>query len=241
MRIQTISKLVFVVALSALYVSPTLASDQSSGSKSGDQKACCASDSGAGNCGKSGCRHGTGEHGEVGCENGCGKHGRAGGGHGKQPGFGKGHGHDQRHDADRELFHFLLSNHEKITRKVTELPDGVETLTESADPEIAAKIKEHVRWMQHRVEHAKPIRRRDPLFEEIFKHTDKIEMKRTETDHGVRVLETSDDPYVAELIKAHAKAVSGFVSRGFAAARSNHEVPPKDADLPKSNVKLKQD
>jgi uncharacterized protein len=52
--------------------------------------------------------------------------------------------YDDRHDADREVFQFLLSNHDKIKRTVKELPNGVETLTESDTPEIAAKIKEHV-------------------------------------------------------------------------------------------------
>jgi intracellular sulfur oxidation DsrE/DsrF family protein len=125
------------------------------------------------------------------------------------------------------VFQFLLTNHKKITRKVTELPNGVETLTESNDPEIADKIKEHVEWMEVRIQETKPIRMRDPLFRELFKHTDKIEMKHEDTDKGVRVIETSDDPYVAKLIKTHAKTVSGFVERGFAEAMKNHPVPGK--------------
>ncbi len=57
-----------------------------------------------------------------------------------QPGFGRGQGfrggrgqgmqgkgqgaeqHDDRHDADREVFQFLLSNHDKIKRTVKDLP-----------------------------------------------------------------------------------------------------------------------
>jgi intracellular sulfur oxidation DsrE/DsrF family protein len=154
------------------------------------------------------------------------------GGPGRGRGFGRGaggpgHGHDARHDEDREVFQFLLTNHDKITRTVKELPDGVETLTESDDAEISDTIKEHVEWMEYRVKEAKPIRMRDPLFAELFKHTDKIKMKHEETEKGVRVIETSDDPYVAKLIKAHAEAVSGFVKRGFAEAMKNHPVPGK--------------
>jgi intracellular sulfur oxidation DsrE/DsrF family protein len=122
-----------------------------------------------------------------------------------------------------------LTHHQKITRSVKELPNGVETLTESNDPEVSEKIKEHVEWMKYRVEETLPIRRRDPLFDEIFRHTDKITMERHETDHGVRVVETSDDPYVAKLIKAHARVVSGFVARGFDEAMKNHPVPTEDA------------
>ncbi len=122
----------------------------------------------------------------------------------------------------------MLSNHEKISRKVKELPDGVETLTESDDPEIADKIKEHVLWMEYRIKETNPIRMRDPLFRELFQHTDKIAMKHEDTEKGVRVTETSSDPYVAKLIKAHAQVVSGFVARGFAEAMKNHAVPGKD-------------
>ena len=162
--------------------------------------------------------------------------GRGAGGPGHGPGgpgrgAGGGFGHDARHDADHEVFQFLLTNHEKITRKVTELPNGVETLTESDDPKIADKIKEHVEWMEVRIKETKPIRMRDPLFRELFQHTDKIEMKHEDTAKGVRVIETSKDPYVAKLIKAHAKTVSGFVERGFAEAMKNHPVPGKDAAI----------
>jgi intracellular sulfur oxidation DsrE/DsrF family protein len=150
------------------------------------------------------------------------------GGPGRGQGMqGRGHGaeqHDERHNADQEVFQYLLANHEKIKRTVKELPNGVETLTESESPEVAAKIKEHVKWMTVRIKEANPIRMRDPLFAEIFKHTDKIKMQHDDTVKGVRVTETSDDPAVVKLIQAHAKVVSGFVERGFAEAMKNHPV-----------------
>ncbi|WP_236621495.1 DsrE family protein, partial [Rhodopirellula sallentina] len=150
-------------------------------------------------------------------------------------GFGRGgHGRDARHDADREVFQFLLTNHDKITRRVRELPDGVETLTESDDEEVASQIKDHVEWMQHRIEDVNPIRMRDPLFAEIFQHADEITMVHVETEKGVRVTETSDDPYVAKLIQAHAKVVSQFVENGFAEAMKNHSVPDDAVDSPRT-------
>ena len=154
------------------------------------------------------------------------------GGPGGPGGMGMGRGgpgRDDRHDADHEVFQFLLSNHEKIKRTVTERPDGVETRTESEDPEIAKKIQEHVKWMEYRIENTNPIRMRDPLFAEIFRNTDKITMKHENTEKGVRVIETSDDPKVVALIQAHAKVVSGFVERGFAEAMKNHAVPQSKA------------
>ncbi|MEO1619236.1 MAG: DsrE family protein [Planctomycetota bacterium] len=151
-------------------------------------------------------------------------------GQGRRMGLGnQQQGHDDRHDADHEVFQFLLQNHQKIKRTVKELPNGVETLTESTDGDVADKIKDHVEWMEYRIEKTNPIRMRDPLFAELFQHTDKITMVHEDTANGVRVTETSDDPYVARLIQAHAKVVSGFVERGFAEAMKNHAVPGKDA------------
>lgn len=149
-------------------------------------------------------------------------------GFGQGLGQGQGRGHDDRHAEDQEVFHFLLANHDKLTRQVTELPNGVETLTESNDPEIAGKLQEHVEWMKVRIDKTQPIRMRDPLFREIFKHTDKIKMEHEATEKGIKVIETSDDPYVVSLIQAHAKVVSGFVEHGFAEAMKNHPVPGKE-------------
>lgn len=152
---------------------------------------------------------------------------------GRGPGGGPGHVRDDRHDEDHEVFQFLLTNHKKINRKVTELPNGVETLTESDEPEIAAKIQEHVTWMEYRIKKTNPIRMRDPLFAELFRHTDKITMKHEDTTKGVRVIETSKDAHVVKLIQAHAKVVSGFVNRGFAEAMKNHSVPGKTNEVHK--------
>lgn len=50
-------------------------------------------------------------------------------------------------------------------------------------------------------------------------------MHHEDTEHGVRVIETSEEPYVVTLIQAHAEVVSRFVERGFQEARLNHAVP----------------
>ena len=129
------------------------------------------------------------------------------------------------------MFQFLLKHHDKIQRTVKNLPNGVETLTESNDPEVAAQIKEHVEWMEYRIKNTHPIRMRDPLFAELFRHTDKIKMIHEDTVKGVRVVETSADPKVARLIQAHAQVVSKFVKHGFAEAMKPHAVP--HSPLPK--------
>ena len=57
-------------------------------------------------------------------------------------------------------------------------------------------------------------------------------MQHEDTDKGVRVTETSEDPYVVTLIQAHAKVVSGFVERGFAEAMRNHLIPDAKGSTP---------
>lgn len=148
---------------------------------------------------------------------------------GKGPPFGKGKGmqKDEAFFADREVFHFLLEHRKDITRTVKETKTGVETLTESAKPEVARKIKEHVTAMHQRVKTGKGIHYRDPLFAEIFKHSDKIVMTVERTEKGVKVTETSDDPYVAKLIQAHAAVVTKFIENGFEEARKDHPLHEK--------------
>jgi hypothetical protein len=158
------------------------------------------------------------------------------------PGFGRGRGFrggrgggpggpggpDERFAQDRNDFHYLLEHHTEIRRTVTNRPDGVQTLTESDNPEVAAKIQEHVDSMHDRIKNRLPIHMRDPLFAAVFGHADKIKMQWEATDKGVRVVETSDDPYVARLIQAHAQVVNLFVKNGFGEPHKNHAVPPRD-------------
>ena len=156
---------------------------------------------------------------------GPGSHG-AGMHHGCQA-CGHGQGMDASHAADMELFHYLGDHGSEITRTIKTLPTGVETVTESDNVEVATKIRVHVASMSARVEEKRPIHMRDPLFAEIFAHADKIVMRHEETPKGVKVIETSDDPYVAALIQAHAEVVSLFIKNGRAEMRKNHAVPAR--------------
>ncbi len=127
---------------------------------------------------------------------------------------------------DMVTAHMLVMQHEKVKRTVKQLPSGVETLTESDDASVAAKIKEHVPAMYSRLKQNQPIRDFDPLFRELFRYGSKIHSKVTSTPNGVRVVETSADPYVVKLIKAHAQTVDGLVKRGMEAMPEVHQ-PPK--------------
>lgn len=140
---------------------------------------------------------------------------------------GKGKQKDKAFAADREVFHFLLDNRKDIRRTVKNIGKGVETITESDKPDIVAKIQEHVAAMHDRVKNGTGIHLRDPLFAEIFRHYDKIIMKIEKIEKGVKVTETSDDPYVAKLIQAHAQVVTKFIENGHDEVHKNHPLPEK--------------
>jgi hypothetical protein len=44
---------------------------------------------------------------------------------------------------------------------------------------------------------------------------------------GIRVTETSTDPYVVKLIQAHAEVLNAFIKNGRAEAMKNHDVPSR--------------
>jgi hypothetical protein len=147
---------------------------------------------------------------------------------GGQPGpQGKGPKGDPAFTADRETFHYLLDRRKDIRRQVTRVAAGVETLTESDDPKVTARIQEHVEAMHRRIKEGRPIHLRDPLFREIFRHADKVEMKIERTAKGAKVTESSRDPYVARLIQAHADVVSLFLKNGHWEVKKNHMVPER--------------
>ena len=50
-----------------------------------------------------------------------------------------------------QIVHAMLNNIARIDRKVTHLPDGIRTVTESDDPQVSRWIKEHVAAMTHMV------------------------------------------------------------------------------------------
>jgi YHS domain-containing protein len=136
-----------------------------------------------------------------------------------------GQGMGQGQPQDMKTIHALFDGHTQITRTVKEIANGVETYTESNDPKLQALIKEHVWAMKQRLEKHQPIRMWDPLFAELFKHADQIKMEVSATAKGMKVVETSADPYVVKLIQAHAQGVSEFVKEGMPVMHKSHPLP----------------
>ena len=131
---------------------------------------------------------------------------------------------------DMQTIHALFNNHEKVTRTITKTEKGIETLTESDDPKIQAMIKEHVAAMYKRLENKQPIRMWDPLYAELFKQADKIKMEMIPTAKGLKVVETSDDPWVVKLLQSHAEGVSEFVKEGMPSMHKEHPLPNTKAE-----------
>ncbi|HEY5378262.1 MAG TPA: hypothetical protein VIJ78_01845 [Pseudolabrys sp.] len=92
----------------------------------------------------------SGEHGPGGMRGmGMGMHGQMGPGMRGQMGPGMMMGMMGGNATASELgdLQEMFSNHDKIKRAVTNLPDGIRTVTESDDPQVAATIKKHVTEM----------------------------------------------------------------------------------------------
>ncbi len=131
--------------------------------------------------------------------------------------------------ADMRQIHTLLASHDAIQRTVRKLPNGIETVTTSSDPQIAALLPEHVNAMYARLKEGRLIRGFDPLFVELFRSADRIEATIEPLKNGVRVVETGKDAHAIRLIQAHADAVDGFVKDGMAAMHRTHPVPTRPA------------
>jgi hypothetical protein len=115
--------------------------------------------------------------------------------------------------------HTLFINHDRIKRTVTNLPDGIRTVTESDDPQIAALLKTHVADMMKRVGNGDdpglPIE--SDALHAIFRDANKIRTSTEITTNGVVVVQTSDSPKVIAELQEHAAQVTDFAQEGMAA------------------------
>lgn len=119
---------------------------------------------------------------------------------------------------DRDMWQELLGANTKIRRTVRHTETGVEAVTESDDPAVAAKIIEHTKAMQARMKVGAQVRFWDPVFAELFKKHGAVSIEVTPTDKGVKIVESSADPEAVVLLRSHAMGVSEFVREGFKAA-----------------------
>jgi hypothetical protein len=130
--------------------------------------------------------------------------------------------HDSRTMAEMVAIHELVVNHERIKRSVTNLSDGIRTITESDDPQIAKSIKEHVASMDQRVsaksDPGLPIE--SPALRSILRNGDKVHTTIQTTEKGVIVVQRSTDPETVAVLQQHASEVSDLVEGGMAVLHS---------------------
>lgn len=119
---------------------------------------------------------------------------------------------------DKGVFQSLLTDHAKVRRVVTLTASGVEGVTESDDPDVARRIKDHTRAMQQRMKSGSRVRAWDPVFVDLFDNHTKVSLDVAETERGVSIKETGADDATIALLHAHALGVSEFVREGHAAA-----------------------
>jgi hypothetical protein len=129
-------------------------------------------------------------------------------------------GHGSATPTEHAEIRDLFLKHDRIKRTVTNLPDGIRTVTESDDPELARVIISHVTGMGERVNAG-----RDPnlpieseALHRIFRDKDKMKSTYETTAKGVIVVQTSTDPETVAALQKHAAEVSEFAARGMPGA-----------------------
>ena len=120
----------------------------------------------------------------------------------------------------------MFRNFQTFTREVTNLPDGIRTVTRSSDPEVMAALVSHVTGMIARVENLDDpkIFIQSPTLDVFFQRGDGITSDIEVTDEGIVVVQTSTDPEVVAAMQTHAAEVSDMAARGMQAV---HEMMMK--------------
>ena len=122
-----------------------------------------------------------------------------------------------RSAADMGVVHELLVDHNKIKRTVTNLPNGIRTVTESDDPQVAKEIKDHVASMDQRLKDGRVFNVASHTLPTIFANNAKIHTEIQQTPKGVILTQTSNDPATVAALQGHAGEVSDLAREGMVA------------------------
>ncbi len=129
--------------------------------------------------------------------------------------------HDSATMAQMSVIHEMVMNHDKITRTVTNLPDGIRTVTESDDPRLTQLIKDHIVTMNERVSAGSdpglPVE--SPALHKIFADKGRIRTVTEMTAKGIVIVQTSSDPATVAALQQHAAEVSDLARDGMSAMR----------------------
>jgi hypothetical protein len=140
-------------------------------------------------------------------------------------GGGGGGGGPMPADAQADI-QFLLANHDLVSRHVTYLETGIESVTTSDNADVAATLQRHVAAMFQRVYVDEgSVRPWDPLFAAAIAEHARTALTIENIDGGVYATHTGVDPGAVALVHGHAQTVSLFVEGGEAEAQNCHSVP----------------
>lgn len=153
---------------------------------------------------------------------------------GQGPGLGMHHGADGRGHDERTMpglrgldatpeesaeLAVMFRNFHKIERSVTNLPNGIRTVTFSSDQAVMNILVSHVAGMIARVKEGRDpkIMIQSPTLDIFFARGDEIETEIDITDEGIVVVQTAKAPELVEALHVHAAEVSDMADRGMAA------------------------
>ncbi|OBF76246.1 hypothetical protein A5750_09395 [Mycobacterium sp. 852002-51613_SCH5001154] len=115
---------------------------------------------------------------------------------------------------DMSRYMEMFMRHSEIDRIVEDIPGGVRTTTESASPALTAQLQEHVSSMYAHLDQGTEIRCMSQSLPTLFRSAGGYRRQLTFTPRGVIAEETADDPALTDVIRAHAREVTGFVRDG---------------------------
>lgn len=110
----------------------------------------------------------------------------------------------------------MFRSFQTLTREVTNLPDGIRTVTASSDEEVMAALVSHVVGMIGRVEDGDDpqIFIQSPTLDVFFLRGDEIDSEINVTAAGIEVIQTSDNPELVTALQVHAEEVSAMAAQG---------------------------
>jgi hypothetical protein len=119
--------------------------------------------------------------------------------------------------ADMNVYMEMFNRHGEITRVVEEIPGGARTTTQSNSPDLAAQLRTHVSTMYSHLQQGAEMTCMSQTLPTLFRHASDYRRQLTITPTGVVVEETADDPHLTDVIREHAREITGFVQEGMSA------------------------
>ena len=113
----------------------------------------------------------------------------------------------------------MFRHFQTLAREVTNLPDGIRTVTTSSDPDVAEALVSHVIGMIDRVETGDDpkVFIQSPTLDIFFLRGKEITTQIDVIDGGVVVIQTSDNPDGVAALHTHAAEVTDMAARGMQA------------------------